>query len=492
MKHASGLQAVFLLCLFALGFAHPTLADATVSDAASQTTSEAASSETPAATGEVIFVAGQVSIERDGEAITPSLGAPISEGDRIDTGDDGYVHIRFADGGLISVRPRSRAIIDSYRFDADAPADSRVRIELTRGALRSVTGRAGESARDQFRVNTPVAAIGIRGTDFVVYADAEVSRLAVRSGGVVMAPFGARCIVASFNPCGEGAAELFASEESAALLQVRAGQMSALLITDAPDPDELIPPHPQESTLFNSLSRDDRGATTHTAPRKLPVANSYEEGLERIARFIDSDDLMQLASLLAVQGENGLLPRDRNLVAAPAFSWGRWDDGSYEANRVAAALHGESGTKERIIASNRMFHLLALQGGEAVQLPQRGQAAFDLNAYEAYVVRGDQAEVASISNASLVMDFDRSRFATRMDLHADSLAGVQPVVGTGSINIDGRTGYFENDRGSLAQIKGQLSDNASEAGMLFDYWIERGVYATGATHWINAGKPELR
>ena len=34
--------------------------------------------------------------------------------------------------------------------------------------MRSITGQWGEAARDRFRLNTPIAAIGVRGTDFIV------------------------------------------------------------------------------------------------------------------------------------------------------------------------------------------------------------------------------------------------------------------------------------------------------------------------------------
>lgn len=482
--HAFTVRAFSSLCLFWLALAQAVYA----------TEQPARAEPLPAAahsvSAEVIFVSGQVAVERAGETHTPSLGDSIEVGDRIDTGADGYLHLRFGDGGLVSVRPGSQASIDVYGHNPAAPAESRVRISLKKGALRSVTGDVGERAPEQFRVNTPVAAIGIRGTDFVVYADETLSRLAVRAGGVVMAPFGDTCLAAAFTPCTEGAAELFASTASFALLEVRAGDLVALVTTDGPDPDDMIPPHPQESTLFSSLSRDDRGVdTSPTAPRSAAAASSYEDGLERIARFIDSDDLMQLANLISLSGDQVIQPRDRKLVSDPKIVWGRWSELHPDSVRVSTILHG--GKEERRRAGqNRLFQLAIVD--QQISLPTRGQASFKLNAYEAYVVRGARLEEAGISNAALVMDFDQSRFATRMDLHAESLPGAQPIVGTGVINARGITGYLEHDARSPTSMTGVLSNQAAEAGLLFDYQIEPGVYATGATHWVNDGRPDIR
>lgn len=44
--------------------------------------------------------------------------------------------------------------------------------------------------RKHYRMNTPVAALGGRGTDFSVLTDANVTLAVVRGGGIVMTPFG--------------------------------------------------------------------------------------------------------------------------------------------------------------------------------------------------------------------------------------------------------------------------------------------------------------
>lgn len=43
---------------------------------------------------------------------------------------------------------------------------SLVRFRLDRGVARAISGAAAEGARERFRLNTPLVAIGVRGTDF--------------------------------------------------------------------------------------------------------------------------------------------------------------------------------------------------------------------------------------------------------------------------------------------------------------------------------------
>jgi hypothetical protein len=90
---------------------------------------------------------------------------PIRSGDRIRTGTDGRVQLRFSDGALISIRSDSDFRVESYAFDA---VRQRGFFELVQGSLRAVSGGVGKRDRDDWRLRTPTATIGIRGTEFTV------------------------------------------------------------------------------------------------------------------------------------------------------------------------------------------------------------------------------------------------------------------------------------------------------------------------------------
>ncbi len=92
-------------------------------------------------------------------------GAEVRPGDRIVTGDQSLVQLRLEDGGYLSVRTNTDVTLAQYRHDEKAPKESTVLINLARGALRSITGLIGSLSPDRYKVATPTATIGIRGTD---------------------------------------------------------------------------------------------------------------------------------------------------------------------------------------------------------------------------------------------------------------------------------------------------------------------------------------
>ena len=92
------------------------------------------------------------------------------------------------------MRPNSTLEVVEYLFDGDDPSKSAVKFNLQEGVARSISGEAAKAARDRFRLNTPVAAIGVRGTDFVVGADSSSTRALVNEGSIVISPFSASCL----------------------------------------------------------------------------------------------------------------------------------------------------------------------------------------------------------------------------------------------------------------------------------------------------------
>ena len=136
--------------------------------------------------GEATMVIGTAKLASvDGAARLVERGTPIRIGDRVETEAGGHVHVRFVDGGRLSVRPLSRLQVENYSHSAQQPAQTAIRFRLDEGVVRSITGSWGEAARDRFRLNTPVAAIGVKGTDFIVKSDAEKTSASVYTGAIV-------------------------------------------------------------------------------------------------------------------------------------------------------------------------------------------------------------------------------------------------------------------------------------------------------------------
>ena len=114
--------------------------------------------------GTVELVVGQVTVQtQEGRVIAPRVGAAIPVGADIVTGKDGEIHIETGDSGLVALRPNTRLRVAEYRAEGDE-LDTQI-LSLVRGTFRSVTGWIGRYNTDRYRVTTPTATIGVRGTD---------------------------------------------------------------------------------------------------------------------------------------------------------------------------------------------------------------------------------------------------------------------------------------------------------------------------------------
>jgi hypothetical protein len=123
----------------------------------------ACAAEAPA--GKVAAVAGQVTVAgADGSIRSLNKDNPVFSGDIISTGPNSRVRIVFSDDGVIFLRPSTRFAIKSYKHSGSVEKDEG-QFSLVRGGFRSVTGAIGHANPNSYRVETPVATIGIRGTD---------------------------------------------------------------------------------------------------------------------------------------------------------------------------------------------------------------------------------------------------------------------------------------------------------------------------------------
>lgn len=93
---------------------------------------------------------------------TLTVGADVFIGDRIITGPEGQVQIKFADQTELVVGPRSSLMIEDYLLREDQSAGKFV-INALNGTFRFATG---VSPKDRYVIKTPTGTIGIRGTAF--------------------------------------------------------------------------------------------------------------------------------------------------------------------------------------------------------------------------------------------------------------------------------------------------------------------------------------
>ena len=131
----------------------------------------------------VDFAVGEVSaITASGTQRSLTKGAELNNGDTVKTGDGARAQIRFADGAMMSLQPLTELRIDDFQYVGKADGDERGFFSLLKGGLRTITGWVGRSHRDNYRVKTAVATIGIRGTEYTAALDATNEELLVHTG----------------------------------------------------------------------------------------------------------------------------------------------------------------------------------------------------------------------------------------------------------------------------------------------------------------------
>ncbi|MFI4979033.1 MAG: hypothetical protein ACHQIO_01665 [Nevskiales bacterium] len=120
-------------------------------------------------------------------------GDPVYGGDIVETRASSYTMIRFTDQGSVLLRPNSRFQVEKYQYGAAAAAPAPVAaapgapapvaplqaataatqpdstfFRLLKGGLRAVSGLVAHADYSHYLMSTPVATMGIRGTDYEI------------------------------------------------------------------------------------------------------------------------------------------------------------------------------------------------------------------------------------------------------------------------------------------------------------------------------------
>lgn len=114
--------------------------------------------------GRILVALGDVSAERGGQTISLKARADIEQGDLIKTGPTSNAQIRLTDGSIIALKPVTEFKFDDYQFTGKQDGSEKGAFSLLKGGFRTITGAIGKQNPDSYKVKTPVANIGIRGT----------------------------------------------------------------------------------------------------------------------------------------------------------------------------------------------------------------------------------------------------------------------------------------------------------------------------------------
>ena len=116
------------------------------------------------AIGTVSRIQGEASATRSGATRALSLNASVFRNEILSTAETARLEVTFSDSTQLTLGERARLTLDTYVFDPAAGSGT-IKFGLA-GAFRFVSGQLTKLASSDVSVTTPVAIVGIRGTDF--------------------------------------------------------------------------------------------------------------------------------------------------------------------------------------------------------------------------------------------------------------------------------------------------------------------------------------
>ncbi|MDT8320241.1 MAG: FecR domain-containing protein [Xanthomonadales bacterium] len=116
--------------------------------------------------GMVVASRGEVIAMANGGSRELKQGDFVYEKDEILTSNRSFAVLQFVDGAKVTVRPDSTLIIEQYLYNGNG--EDAATLGLVSGGLRVITGAMAKSNPENYKVRTPVALMGVRGTEFSV------------------------------------------------------------------------------------------------------------------------------------------------------------------------------------------------------------------------------------------------------------------------------------------------------------------------------------
>ena len=114
--------------------------------------------------GAVAHAQGRAQARQDAGVRDLSSGGSVLYQDTLLTGADSRLNVKFADGSNLYLGDNSELIIDEMVYEPKRFGHGVLR--LTGGVFRMVSGQINKVPEGQLSIVTPLATIGVRGTDF--------------------------------------------------------------------------------------------------------------------------------------------------------------------------------------------------------------------------------------------------------------------------------------------------------------------------------------
>lgn len=179
--------------------------------------------------GKVTYLLGQADItQADGSVLPLTVQMTIPEGSRIQVKERGLVRLLMIDGGIEKLGAGTVFTFDKYTYDPNDIQATEIRKTLLEGEVTSTTGQGGQGMKERYRLNSPLAAIGVLGTEYTVNVSKGETWVTVHSGEISIAKLGGSCQRFGLGACVGG--ERLSEGQRGLALVVRANEPKPILM----------------------------------------------------------------------------------------------------------------------------------------------------------------------------------------------------------------------------------------------------------------------
>ena len=119
--------------------------------------------------GAIGTIKGSGVLERNGEVVTGEIGVGVKSMDTAVTAN-GQMQINFVDETRVDITEHSRLLIDEFVYDPENNI-GKLGLKASLGTMRYASGQIAKKYKQNVKIRTPSATIGVRGTDFVLVVD---------------------------------------------------------------------------------------------------------------------------------------------------------------------------------------------------------------------------------------------------------------------------------------------------------------------------------
>jgi hypothetical protein len=120
--------------------------------------------------GEVIEQKGRTNVERGNDTFQEiEQEFSVKSMDTVRT-KDGRTAIQFVDETRVDVTEHSKLVIDDFVYDPNTKTGS-LSLKASFGTIRYASGQIAKNSRQNVKIKTPTATVGVRGTDFSMTVD---------------------------------------------------------------------------------------------------------------------------------------------------------------------------------------------------------------------------------------------------------------------------------------------------------------------------------